>query len=229
MEDDDVPLLDLDPITEDFQYPQFLHGIWINDAEEQSADGDLQRASSWKSNFGQEPSFQFSQPLSQILDPVEERQKVSRQEAFDLLRQVSSSTEAAQRAFEKVTGDEFLDASGEELQARDDLIEKIRKRLSNLMAETKKRNRKVKNPDQTFLSSSACEELFQLKRGNNGDVDEGENESVIRSESRGVQTDGGGLGPNLGPFKKPFDQLKVTGVYIYVHFPSSFFEDKTKC
>ena len=36
MEDDDVPLLDLDPITEDFQYPQFLHGILIR-AEMQSS------------------------------------------------------------------------------------------------------------------------------------------------------------------------------------------------
>ena len=36
MEDDDVPLLRLDPITEDFQYPQFLHGILIR-AEMQSS------------------------------------------------------------------------------------------------------------------------------------------------------------------------------------------------
>ena len=134
METDDVPLLTLGPIAEDFQYAQFLHGIWMNDAQQQSyseVEGvdELQRASSLKSNFSQEPSLQLSQPLSQILDPVEERQKVSRQEAFDLLRQVSSSAEAAQRALEKVTGDEFLDASGEELEARDDLLEKIRKMM----------------------------------------------------------------------------------------------------
>ena len=213
METDDAPLLTLDPISEDVQYPQFLHGIWINDPQQQSNSevevvDESQRASSLKSNFSQEPPFQLSQPLSQILDPIEERQKVSRQEAFDLLRQVSSSAEAAQRALEKVTGDEFLDASGEELLARDDLLDKIRKRLNKLMVETKRRNRQVKNPDQTFLSSSACEEIIQLKRCK-GDVEE-ENEEVIHSESKGVQTDGGGL----GPFKKPFDQLKVTGVYI---------------
>ena len=67
----------------------------------------------------------------------------------------------------------------------------------------------MKNPDQTFLSSSACEEIIQLKRCKTDA--EVENEAVIQSESRAVQTDGGGL----GPFKKPFDQLKVTGVYIF--------------
>ena len=43
---------------------------------------------------------------------------------------MSSSAEAAEKALEKVTGDKSLDASGEELQARDDLLGKIHKRLS---------------------------------------------------------------------------------------------------
>ena len=69
---------------------------------------------------------------------------MSRQEAFDFLRQVSSSAEAAQKALEKVTGDESLDASGEELQARDDLLDKIRKRLNKLMVETETKKRSEK-------------------------------------------------------------------------------------
>ena len=69
METDDAPLLTLDPISEDVQYPQFLHGIWINDPQQQSNSevevvDELQRASSLKSNFSQEPPFQLSQPLS---------------------------------------------------------------------------------------------------------------------------------------------------------------------
>ena len=68
METDDAPLLTLDPISEDVQYPQFLHGIWINDPQQQSNSevevvDELQRASSLKSNFSQEPPFQLSQPL----------------------------------------------------------------------------------------------------------------------------------------------------------------------
>ena len=49
---------------------------------------------------------------------------------------MSSSAEAAQNALEKVIGDESLDASGEELQARYGLLDKIRKRLNKLMVET---------------------------------------------------------------------------------------------
>ena len=92
-------------------------------------------------------------------------------------------------------------------------VENLRKKLGHLQSETKKRKWKVKNPDQTFLSSSACEDIFELKKckgyAEGADVEE-EKEKVTHSESKAVQTDGGGM----GPFKKPFDQLKVTGVYI---------------
>ena len=229
METDDGPLLTFpvnenggDHIVSDFQYPQFLHGIWVNDAKEKSYSeievvDELQRASSFKSNLSQEPQFEPSQPLSQIFEPAQERQKVTRREAFDLLKQVSSAAEAAQKALEKVTGDEFVDASGDELQARDNILEKIRKRLSQLQTETKKRKRQLKNPDKTFLSSSACEEVMQLKkcRGDDKTSDE-ESEEVAQTETKGVQTDGGGLGPKMGAFQKPFDQLKVTGVYFSI-------------
>ena len=239
METDDVPLLTSPqetPETEvekglpagEFQYPAYLHGVWHDDDDSQKNDSEpmfdeqIQRASSLKSNISQEPPFQSSQSLSQISEPAEERVRVSRKEAFDLLRQASSLTEAAERALAKVTGDEFLDASGDELLARDEVIEKIRKRLSNLQSETKKQKWRVKNPDQTFLSTSAVEEVIQPNKCNNFDENnekEGERgtQTEVLSVSKGVQTAEGGLGPKLGAFRKPFDQLKVTGVYIYLN------------
>ena len=159
MELDDVPLLTVDP-AEDQQgqsAPVFkcLHSVWYDeDKEQQNSDSEqddkdeILRASSLKSTLSQQPDLEFSQPLSQILEqsqplsqnlePQQLRQKVSRIEAMELLRQASSSTEAAQKALENITGEEFVDASGEELLARDALIDKIRKRLNRLQQETKR-------------------------------------------------------------------------------------------
>lgn len=220
METDDVPLLNVctTESEEGLRAGEFhyLHGIWFHDDNDSEPifDEQMQRASSLKSNLSQEPPLQSSEPLSQITEPCEERVKVSRKEAFDLLKTASSLTEAAQKALEKVTGDEFLDASADELSTRDNFIENLRKKLGHLQSETRKRKWKVKNPDQTFLSSSACEDIFELKKCK-GDAEGADvSEKVTQTTSQGVQTDGGGLGLGLGGFKKPFDQLKATGVYI---------------
>ena len=224
MDADNVPLLTLATTETGFEYPQYLHGVWQNDDQTQqennSEQGDcsqIQRASSLRSNFSQEPPLELSQPFSQILEQTEERQKLSRREAIDLLKQASSSAEAAQLALEKVTGEEFLDATGDELLARDTFIDKIRKRLNKLEAETRKRKWQVRNPDETFLSSSACEDLIELKKcKSDDDKEEVEGEKGTQTDlfvqSRGVQTDGGGIGPSSRPFRKPFDQLLVTVV-----------------
>ena len=222
METDDIPLLTLSEVESGegleaggFRY---LHGIWVGDYEvaEQNCDStpifddQMQRASSLKSNLSQEPVFESSQPLSQILEPIQERVKLSRKEAFDLIKQASSLTEAAQTALEKVTGYEFLDASDDEISTRDCFIENLRKKLDHLQSETKKRKWKVKNPNQTFLSSSACEEICELKKCESDDEIGGEGEKIAQQTvTRGMQTDSGG---GLGPYKKPFDQLKATWV-----------------
>ena len=221
MEADDVPLLTLAPSEPGFEYPHYLHGVWHNDDQQESnsEQGDcnhIQRASSLRSNLSQEPTLEPSQPLSQILEPAQDRQKLSRKEAFDLLKKASSSAEAAQLALEQVSGEEFLDATGDELLARDNFLAKIRKRLNKLEAETRKRKWKLKNPDETFLSSSACEDLLELKKGNDDDdrkevEDEKGTQTELCVESRGMQTDGGDIGPpTSSPFRKPFDQLLVT-------------------
>ena len=224
MDADIVPLLTLATTETGFEYPQYLHRVWESDDQTQqennSEQGDcsqIQRASSLRSNLSQEPPLEPSQPLSQILEPTEERQKLSRQEAIDLLQQASSSAEAAQLAQEKVSGEEFLDATGDELLAIDNFLDRTRKRLNKLEAETKKRKWNLRNPDKTFLSSSACEDLLELKKCK-GDDDKEEVEcekgtqTDLFVESRGVQTDGGGIGPGSRPFRKPFDQLLVTVV-----------------
>ena len=222
MEAEDVPLLTLAATEAGFPYPQYLHGVWYNDDceaqeesnSEQEVCDQIQRASSLRSDLSQEPPLEQSQPLSQILEPCEERKKVSQKEAIDLLKQASCAAEAAQLALEKVSGEEFLDATGDELQARDNCLDRIRKRLNKLEAETRKRKWQVKNPDKTFLSSSACEDLLELKKSKGDDEkeevkDEKGTQTELFVESRGVQTDGGGIGPSSRPFRKPFDELMV--------------------
>ena len=235
MELNDVPLLTVDP-ADGQSAPVFkcLHSVWYDEDKEQEKsdieqddENEILRASSLKSTLSQQPDLEFSQPLSQILEqsqplsqnlePQQQRQKVSRKEAMELLRQASCSTEAAQKALEKITGEEFVDASGEELLARDALIDKIRKRLNHLQQETRRKNRRVPRPDETFLSTSGCEEVVMLKKSK----DDGGTEKVLSSmeekatKSQEKSEAEGGANPSSRPYKKPFDQLKATGVYQY--------------
>ena len=245
-----MPLLTVDP-DDGQSAPVFkcLHSVWYDEDKEQEKsdieeddENEMMRASSLKSTLSQQPDLEFSQPLSQILEqgqplsqnlePQQQRQKVSRKEAMELLRQASSSTEAAQKALEKITGEEFVDASGEELLARDALIDKIRKRLNHLQLETRRKNRRVQRPEDTFLSTSGCEEVVmlrknkddggtervlssvELKKGEDEKRSENSNQKATQTEvsvqSRGVQTDAEIESKSkCRPFRKAFDQLKV--------------------
>ena len=200
-----------------------LHANWVtNDDEgdcEKSSEWDegeeessYRRASSVKSSLSQEPELQCSQSLSQVLGPSEEkREKLSRGEALNLLRDASSAAEAAQRALEKVSGEDFLDASQEELSVRDDLLNKIKRKLNRLQQEAKKQKWKLRNLDDTFLSRSTYDEFGQLKKDRDEvPLDDPNQKSTpdISVQSRGVQTEAETSETPRRPFRKPFDQLK---------------------
>ena len=130
---------------------QLLHAKWATNDDQSDCEkscewseveeeSSFRRASSVKSSLSQEPELQCSQSLSQILGPSEEkRERLSRAEALNMLRAASSATEAAQKALEKVSGEDFRDASQEELSVRDNLINKIKRKLNRLQQEAKKR------------------------------------------------------------------------------------------
>ena len=182
-----------------------------SEVEEESS---FRRASSVKSSLSQEPELQCSQSLSQILGPSEEkRERLSRAEALNMLRVASSATEAAQKALEKVSGEDFRDASQEELSVRDNLINKIKRKLNRLQQEAKKRNWNLRNLDDTFLSTSTYEEIGHLKKGKDEEVSDNANQKSTQTEeihvqSRGVQTEAGKSLPPRRPYRKSFDQLK---------------------
>ena len=184
----------------------------------------FRRASSVKSSLSQEPELQCSQPLSQILGPSEEkRERLSKREALNMLKVASSAAEAAQKALEKVSGEDFRDASQEELSVRDDLIMKIKRKLNRLQQEARKHKWKLRNLDDTFLSTSMYDEIGLLKRG--GDEEERSekpNEKATQTElsvqSRGIQTEAGETERSCRRFKKPFDQLKDVGVKSQSYF-----------
>ena len=137
-ESDEVPLLTRD-VNEDELFSgnfKVLHQVWASDQnEDQGSDfeeeANIARASSVKSALSQAPEFDCSESLSQILSQVseasEERQKLSRVEAYHLLKEASTAAVAAQRALEHIFGEDFNDASGEELEARDNLLKNIDK------------------------------------------------------------------------------------------------------
>ena len=245
--DDDAPLLTRASESGDALQPGEFNSLlarWAtndSDSEQNGGEGDQvepmwnnRRASSVKSGVSQEPPLQCSDSLSQVLEPslelseslsqgselVEERQKLSRADALNLLREASSAAEAAQKALEKVSGEDFRDASQEELSVRDVLISKIKRKLNRLQEEAKKRKWNLANMDDTFLSTSTYDEIGQLKRGRDEKVLENPNEKATQTESlvmlsRGVQT---GVGQTENPqktFKKSFDQLKDKGVKSY--------------
>ena len=227
-ESDEVPLLTRDVVEDELFSGNFkvFHQVWASDQNEEE-DSDFEednfpRASSVRSGLSQAPDLECSesQILSQGSQPSEERKKLSRIEAFHLLKEASTATEAAQRALEYICGENFKDASGEELEARDNLLENVRKKLSKLQQETKKRCRHVKDPNKTFLSTSTCEDFGVQIGKSEATAENGERgmESSLRQE-RGIQTDSCMVeskevqtepGSKWQSFRKPFDQLKVT-------------------
>ena len=86
---------------------------------------------------------------------VESIIRVSRVEAYQLLKEATTAAEAAQRALEHICGEDFNDASGEDLEARDKLVKKVQRNLLKLQKETQNRARHVKDPNKTFLSTYA--------------------------------------------------------------------------
>ena len=127
---EDVPLLTRDVVEDEIFSRNFkvVHQVWANDENDVSDledDSNPPRASSVKSALSQAPELEFSQPLSQISEPSEERKKLSRVEAYQLLKEATTAAEAAQRALEHICGEDFNDASGEDLEARDKLVKKV--------------------------------------------------------------------------------------------------------
>lgn len=226
--DDDAPLLTRAVgIGGGLQAGEFhlLHARWAtNDDrsdcelsdEENQVEQEIRKASSVKSSLSQEPPLQCSQSLSDILAPVPERLKISRADALNLMREAASAAEAAQKALEKVSGEDFNDASQEELSTRDSLIEKIQRRLTRLREEYRKKKWKLIDPDATFLSTSTYDEIGQLKKGGDEQRSEDPNQKSTQTElsvqSRGVQTEAGKTETPRRPFRKSFDQLKDRGV-----------------
>ena len=137
-ESDEVPLLRRDDVEGTFKV---LHQVWACDQnEDQESDFEedtyVPRASSVKSTLSQAPEMECSESLSQILsqvsEPSEERRKLTRVEAYTLLREATNAADAAQRALEHICGEDFKDATGEELEARDNLVRKVQRNLLKL-------------------------------------------------------------------------------------------------
>ena len=211
---EDVPLLTRDVVEDEIFSRNFkvVHQVWANDENDVSDledDSNPPRASSVKSALSQAPELEFSQPLSQISEPSEERKKLSRVEAYQLLKEATTAAEAAQRALEHICGENFNDASGEDLEARDKLVKKVQRNLLKLQKETQKRGRHVKDPNKTFLSASACEESgFQFVEKGEKKNEKGTQTDSCEVESKEVQTENDPKSKSR-PFRKAFDQLKV--------------------
>ena len=201
---------------------KIVHQVWAageseDEAHDASADISLVRASSIKSTLSHVPEFECSEPLSQILsqesEPGEGRKKITRIEAYRLLQEAKSATDAAQSALELICGDDFNEASGEDLEIRDNLVSRVRKNLGKLDRDTKKRGRglcKVRDPDKTFLSTSTCADFGLISSKSEG-VEGSKNEKAIQTDDiskacNGTQTEGS----QHRPFRKPFAELKVS-------------------
>ena len=225
-ESDEVPLLTRDVVEDELFSGNFkvFHQVWASDQnEEQDSDfeeDNFPRASSVKSGLSQAPDMECSQSqiLSQGSEPRDERKKLSREEAYQLLKEATTAADAAQRALEHICGEDFKDATGEELEARDNLVTKVQKRLTKLQQETRRRSWHVKDPNKTFLSTSACED-FGVKivkseaTAAEPEKRERRNEKGTQTEScpvesKEVQTENESKS-RCRPFRKPFDQLKV--------------------
>ena len=225
-ESDNVPLLTRDVVEDEVFSGNFkvFHQVWASDQNEEQdslfEDDNFPRASSVKSGLSQAPEMECceSQILSQVSEPGDERKKLSREEAYQLLKEATTAADAAQRALEHICGEDFKDATGEELEARDNLVTKVQKRLTKLQQETRRRSWHVKDPNKTFLSTSACED-FGVRIGKreataaepeNGEM---QNEKGIQTESctvesKAIQTENESKS-KCRPFRKSFDQLKV--------------------
>ena len=160
------------------------------------------------------PEFECSEPLSQILsqesEPGEGRKKITRIEAYRLLKEAKSATDAAQSALELICGDDFNEASGEDLDSRDKLVSRVRINLGKLDRETKKRGRTVRDPNKTFLSTSTCADFGLISSKSEG-VEGSRNEKATQTDDiskacNGTQTEGS----QHRPFRKPFAELKVS-------------------
>ena len=190
--------------------------VWRQEGEPREQEGKVQgqegkllgveeglpRFSSINSGLSQVAGPEFSQPLSDILEPRPERIKVTRSEALELLHDADTATEAAEKALKKV----LENSSSEELKEIDDVLSKIRLKMRRLQQDTRKSKKKVTDPDGTFLSLSTFEELNELKSDKDKDdvkdMEKG-TQTEVAVKSKGVQTDGS----FNGPFRKPFDQL----------------------
>ena len=121
-ESDEVPLLIRDVVEEELFSGNLnvLHQVWACDQNEDQ-----------KVILKRKPTFQglvvpelncsesLSQIFSQVSEPSEERKTLSRVEAHNLLKEVTTAAYAAQKALEHIYGENFNDATREELEARE--------------------------------------------------------------------------------------------------------------
>ena len=142
-ESDEVPLLTRDVVEEELFSGNLkvLHQVWACDQNEDQEsyfeeEANIPRASSVRSALSQAPELDCSESLSQILsqvsEPSEERKTLSRVEAYNLLKEATTAADAAQRALEHIYGEDFNDATGEELEARDKLLRQVQRNLLKL-------------------------------------------------------------------------------------------------
>ena len=212
-ESDAIPLL-----TRDGTF-KVIHQVWAWNQSDSEEETNIPRCSSVQSALSQAPEMDCSESLSQISsqvsEPSEERKKLTRVEAYHLLREATNAAEAAQRALEHIYGEDFNDATGEELEARDNLVKQVQRNLLKLQKETQRRSRHVKDPNKTFLSTSACEDFGVQIGRSEATAAEPKNEKGIQTESctvesKAIQTENESKSKTkCQPFRKSFDQLKV--------------------
>ena len=137
-----------------------LAAVWDSTAAGGSEAGDDegerekidQFRSSTQEPGGSAPPVEFSQPLSDIPD---ERVKVTRKEAHDM----RTMKKAAEVLVEKVLDIRDVDLTSEDLDEFQKCVANVRMRMKRMAMETEKKRKGLERPDETFLSSSAFEEL----------------------------------------------------------------------
>jgi hypothetical protein len=143
--------------------------------------------------LGHDQPVCFSQTLSDVPDT---RVKVTRKEAFNLKKANKNSIrEAAEALVKKVLGIQEVDLSSDDLKEFEEAVKKVGLRLWHLQKETEKKRKGLQRPDDTFLSSSAFEELKTKVHAeeNISEQSEGEPEEEAAAAGRG--------------FYKPFKDL----------------------
>ena len=203
-----------------------LHQVWEggsederqDDQEENDEDGPPKCSTQTSSMVG----MTLSQPMSDITSENSEslvvKDKLTREDAKDILDKTKTATEATEVALQTLIGEDIKNFSEDEHRTILKLVEKFRVKLQRFEIELKRKKKKaLANPNDTFVNLSFYPEMkrFREKAKENEvqrrcqeDTQEsqeaardGSCDAVTGMHDKAVQTD------NYQTFRKTFDQL----------------------